>query len=69
MCYNLSKPDGFSYDNKKFLTTHVGSLPRPTLLEANDRRAKNEISDEEYNQIIQDSVDQVVAKKELGIDM
>ena len=55
--------------NKKILTTHVGSLPRPkTLLEANDRRAKNEISDEEYNRIIQDSVDQVVAKqKELGI--
>lgn len=49
--------------NKKILTTHVGSLPRPkVLLEANDRRAKNEISDEEYNQIIQDSVDQVVAK-------
>lgn len=57
--------------NKKILTTHVGSLPRPkALLEANDRRAKNEISDEEYNQIIQDSVDQVVAKqKELGIDI
>lgn len=57
--------------NKKILTTHVGSLPRPkTLLEANDRRAKNEISDEEYNQIIQNSVDQVVAKqKELGIDI
>ncbi|AMB98079.1 cobalamin-independent methionine synthase II family protein [Aerococcus urinaeequi] len=57
--------------NKKILTTHVGSLPRPkTLLEANDRRAKNEISDEEYNRIIQDSVDQVVAKqKELGIDI
>lgn len=57
--------------NKKILTTHVGSLPRPkALLEANDRRAKNEISDEEYNRIIQDSVDQVVAKqKELGIDI
>lgn len=27
--------------NKKILTTHVGSLPRPkALLEANDRRAK-----------------------------
>lgn len=57
--------------NKKILTTHVGSLPRPkALLEANKRRAKNEISDEEYNQIIQESVDQVVAKqKELGIDI
>ncbi len=57
--------------NKKILTTHVGSLPRPkALLEANDRRAKNEISDEEYNQIIQESVNQVVAKqKALGIDI
>ncbi|MEY8370757.1 cobalamin-independent methionine synthase II family protein [Aerococcaceae bacterium 50-4] len=57
--------------NKKILTTHVGSLPRPkALLEANDRRAKNEINDEEYNQIIQEAVDQVVAKqKEIGIDI
>ncbi|AMB99483.1 methionine synthase [Aerococcus urinaehominis] len=55
---------------QKILTTHVGSLPRtPELLEANSRRAKEEISNEEFDQIIAESVDKVVKKqKEIGID-
>lgn len=55
----------------KILTTHVGSLPRPkALLEANERRAKDQISKEEFDSIIADSVDQVVKRqKEIGIDI
>ncbi|MHA6647514.1 cobalamin-independent methionine synthase II family protein [Aerococcus urinae] len=54
----------------KILTTHVGSLPRTeALLEANKRRTAGTIAEEEFNQIIAESVDQVVKKqKEIGID-
>ncbi|MCY3070050.1 cobalamin-independent methionine synthase II family protein [Aerococcus sp. JJEM-2022b] len=54
----------------KILTTHVGSLPRTeALLEANKRRTAGTIAEDEFNQIIAESVDQVVKKqKEIGID-
>lgn len=52
-------------------TTHVGSLPRtPQLLEANNRRHAGEIGDEEFREILQASVDEVVVRQvELGIDI
>ncbi len=53
----------------KIRTTHVGSLPRtPELLDANLRR--KELSDEQYLEILQRSVDEVVRRQvELGIDI
>jgi len=52
-------------------TTHVGSLPRtPELLDANLRRASGEIGGEEFEAILRDAVDDVVARQvELGIDI
>lgn len=57
--------------DKKILTTHVGSLPRPkALLEANIKRAKGEISEAAFNQILEKAIDEVVAKqKKIGIDI
>ena len=50
--------------DKKILTTHVGSLPRPkALLEANIKRAKGEISEAAFNQILEKAIDEVVAKQ------
>ena len=44
----------------KIRTTHVGSLPRTAqLLEANDQRSAGTISDEKFNEILTDAVDQV----------
>ena len=58
-------------NENRILTTHVGSLPRtPELLEANSRLSKQEISAEEFHQILTDSVDQVVKReKEIGLDI
>lgn len=55
----------------KILTTHVGSLPRPdALLEANSKRAEGEISEDEFNSILEKSVDEVVKKQvDLGLDI
>ncbi|ALC06306.1 methionine synthase II (cobalamin-independent) [Corynebacterium deserti GIMN1.010] len=52
-------------------TTHVGSLPRtPELLDANDKRASGDISDEKFFEILQTSVDEVVKRQvDLGIDI
>lgn len=52
-------------------TTHVGSLPRtPELLAANDRRAKGDISDEEFNGILENAVNEVVQRQvDLGLDI
>ena len=52
-------------------TTHVGSLPRtPELLEANNKRAEGAISEEQYFEILQSSVDEVVKRQvDLGIDI
>ena len=57
--------------SKKIQTTHVGSLPRtPELLEANSRRAEDAISTEEFNEVLQDSIDRVVKRQvDLGIDI
>lgn len=53
----------------KIRTTHVGSLPRtPELLDANLRRA--ELSDEQFHEILQKSVDEVVRRQvDMGIDI
>lgn len=55
----------------KIRTTHVGSLPRTQeLLEANARRAEGTIEDNEFFEILQTSIDQVVQKQvDLGIDI
>ncbi|PMB84782.1 epoxyalkane--coenzyme M transferase [Dolosicoccus paucivorans] len=55
---------------QKILTTHVGSLPRtPELLKANKQRFANKIDDDTFNQIIEQSIDQVVKKQaDIGID-
>ncbi|MFP7364487.1 cobalamin-independent methionine synthase II family protein [Corynebacterium callunae] len=52
-------------------TSHVGSLPRtPELLDANLKRSKGEIGEEEFFQILQTSVDDVVKRQaDLGIDI
>ena len=52
-------------------TTHVGSLPRtPELLEANNKRAEGAISEDQYFEILQSSVDEVVKRQvDLGIDI
>ncbi|QNQ90540.1 epoxyalkane--coenzyme M transferase [Corynebacterium poyangense] len=57
--------------SNKIRTTHVGSLPRtPELLEANLRRSAGEIGDEEFFEILQNSVDEVVKRQvDLGIDI
>lgn len=55
----------------KIRTTHVGSLPRtPELLDANTRRANGELGDEQFLEILQGAVDQVVQRQvDLGIDI
>ncbi|AGF72867.1 epoxyalkane--coenzyme M transferase [Corynebacterium halotolerans] len=52
-------------------TTHVGSLPRtPELLEANLKRSNGELADEQFFEILQKSVDEVVQRQvDLGIDI
>lgn len=52
-------------------TTHVGSLPRiDELLEANERRARGAIGDEEFAGVLASGVEQVVARqREIGIDI
>ncbi|GFK19412.1 cobalamin-independent methionine synthase II family protein [Corynebacterium glutamicum] len=52
-------------------TTHVGSLPRtPELLDANIKRSNGEIGEEEFFQILQSSVDDVIKRQvDLGIDI
>lgn len=54
----------------KIITTHVGSLPRPQrLLEANQQRSNGTISEDDFNEILKDSVNHVVQKQaEIGID-
>lgn len=56
---------------KKIRTTHVGSLPRTeALLDANARRAEGAIGDEEFFEVLQSSIDEVVKRQvELGIDI
>lgn len=55
----------------RILTTHVGSLPRPSaLLEANKQRAAGKIDDEAFLKILRDSIDEVVKRQHaLGIDI
>ena len=55
----------------KIRTTHVGSLPRtPQLLEANAQRAAGTISDEKFNEILTDAVDQVIKRQhQIGLDV
>ncbi|MFR4190539.1 MAG: epoxyalkane--coenzyme M transferase, partial [Corynebacterium variabile] len=55
----------------KIRTTHVGSLPRtPELLEANKTFAAGEITREKFLEILQNSVDEVVARQHnLGLDI
>ncbi|QGU04982.1 cobalamin-independent methionine synthase II family protein [Corynebacterium comes] len=55
----------------KIRTTHVGSLPRtPELLEANLKRSAGELADEQFFEILQTSVDQVVKRQvDMGIDI
>ncbi|MDD7384969.1 MAG: cobalamin-independent methionine synthase II family protein [Actinomycetaceae bacterium] len=57
--------------NDRILTTHVGSLPRThELLDANARKARGEISEQEFRDILTDSVDKVVKReKDLGLDI
>lgn len=52
-------------------TTHVGSLPRtPELLDANLKRAAGEITEEQFFETLQKSVDEVVKRQvDLGIDI
>ncbi|PFG28424.1 cobalamin-independent methionine synthase II family protein [Corynebacterium renale] len=52
-------------------TTHVGSLPRtPELLDANLKRAAGDITEEQFFEILQKSVDEVVKRQvDLGIDI
>ena len=55
----------------KIRTTHVGSLPRtPELLEANNRFSAGDITREQFLEILQNSVDEVVRRQhELGLDI
>jgi 5-methyltetrahydropteroyltriglutamate--homocysteine methyltransferase len=55
----------------KIRTTHVGSLPRtPELLEANKQRATGDIADEQFFEILQTAVNDVVKRQvDLGIDI
>lgn len=55
----------------KILTTHVGSLPRTkALLQANEQRAKGTITEEDFNKILEESIDEVVKRqKDIGIDI
>ncbi len=55
----------------RILTTHVGSLPRtPELLEATARRNAGTIEEAEFNEVLADGVNRVVAKqREIGIDV
>lgn len=55
----------------KIRTTHVGSLPRTAqLLEANDQRSAGTISDEKFNEILTDAVDQVIKRQhQIGLDV
>ena len=56
---------------QKIRTTHVGSLPRtPELLEAYARTTIGEMDAEEFNEILQASVDVVVRRQlDLGLDI
>ena len=56
---------------QKIRTTHVGSLPRtPELLEAYARTTIGEMGAEEFNEILQASVDVVVRRQlDLGLDI
>ncbi|OIR44988.1 cobalamin-independent methionine synthase II family protein [Corynebacterium sp. NML120713] len=55
----------------KILTTHVGSLPRtPELLEANQLRSEQQINDEDFKEILERAIDEVVQRQvDLGIDI
>lgn len=55
----------------KIRTTHVGSLPRtPELLDANKRFSDGDITREQFLEILQNSVDEVVRRQhELGLDI
>ncbi|UUX34808.1 cobalamin-independent methionine synthase II family protein [Fundicoccus culcitae] len=57
--------------NNRILTTHVGSLPRTqALIEANKKRYQGNISEDEFNLVIEQSVNEVVKRqKEIGIDI
>src|ERR1700710_2244567 len=54
----------------RFLTTHVGSLIRPQrLLDAGDAGDKEATSTDTYQQVLQESVAEVVAQQaEVGLD-
>ena len=56
---------------QKIRTTHVGSLPRTTALHgANQRRLAGDISNEEFDQILQQADNEVVQRQvDLGIDI
>lgn len=60
-----------SVSTQRIRTTHVGSLPRtPELLDANVRRSAGDIGEEEFFEILQNSVDEVVQRQiDLGIDI
>lgn len=55
----------------KIRTTHVGSLPRtPELLDANLKRAAGELADEQFFEILQTAVNDVVKRQvDMGIDI
>lgn len=55
----------------KILTTHVGSLPRTqALLDANQRRAEQTISEDEFQNLLHQAVDAVVEEQHrIGIDI
>ncbi len=60
------------HSDKRILTTHVGSLPRPNdLIELNRRRAAGEaIEPTAYSQLLAASVSEVVGKQnDIGIDI
>jgi 5-methyltetrahydropteroyltriglutamate--homocysteine methyltransferase len=56
---------------KRILTTHVGSLPRPSeLIAANRARLSGEKDGAEYDKCLAASVDQIVRKqRDIGIDI
>lgn len=56
---------------QKIRTTHVGSLPRTdALLEANERRANDAIADDEFFDVLETAIDEVVKRQvDLGIDI
>ena len=56
---------------QKIRTTHVGSLPRtPELLEAYARTTIGETGEEEFNEILQTNVEEVVRRQlDLGLDI